>query len=183
MKDRIKKIIKPLILSAAVLFVLFWFVFRPKSIDDYFKCISYAVSGVTILYLIYERLLWRYIPWNRPPILKKRYNGTISYWFKNQKKTKSIEITVKQTWLSISIKTKTDINSSVSISGSILTEYGEDVLYYNYITNPSAVKQEDNPIQYGTCRMILDNDNSVIKGKYWTTSKTAGDITWEALRE
>jgi hypothetical protein len=181
MNERFKKLIKPMIFAAAAIFVIFWIVIKPTEIGDYSSCIGYAISGVTILFVLYERILWRYIPWNRPPLLKKQYTGIISYVYKNQPGTKPIEISVKQSWLSVSIKTKTDINSSRSITGTIVSEYGDDVLYYNYITNPDAVTQGKNPIQYGTCRMVLDGDNSHIKGKYWTSSKTVGDMEWKEV--
>lgn len=51
---------------------------------------------------------------------------------------------------------------------------------YTYMTNLTAATQSENPIQYGTCRMILDGDNSRISGKYWTSSNTTGDIEWVA---
>ena len=179
MNERIKKLIKPLIIATVVLFLMFWLVLKPAKLEDYWSCIGYAISGVTVLFILYEKWLWRFIPWNRPPLLKKEYTGTISYVYKNQPGTKEIEIAVQQTWLSVSIKTRTDINSSKSITGTIVTEYDEDILYYNYITNPDAVMQGKNPIQYGTCRMVLNSDNVHLKGKYWTSSKTIGDIEWE----
>ena len=52
--------------------------------------------------------------------------------------------------------------------------------YQIYMTNPTTATQSENPIQYGTCRMILDGDNSRISGKYWTSSNTTGDIEWVA---
>ena len=181
MNEIVKKMIKPIIITAVIIFAICWLLLRPTSIEDYFSCVGYSISGVTILFVLYERLLWRYIPWNRPPLLKKKYSGTIAYVYNNQPITKSIEITVKQSWLSVSIKTKTDINSSSSVSGAIVSEFGNDVLYYNYITNPTAVTQKKNPIQHGTCRMVLEKDSSVIKGKYWTSSQTVGDIEWRAI--
>ncbi len=180
MNDRVKKLIKPIILAAMLILALCGIVLKPATLKDKFSCVGYAISGVTILFVLYERILWRFIPWNRPPLLKKKYGGTISYTYKNQPSTKSIAVTVKQSWLSVSIKTKTDINSSSSITGTIVSEFGEDVLYYNYVTTPSAVTQGKNPIQHGTCRMMLEGDNTVVKGKYWTSSKTIGDIEWKA---
>ena len=83
--------------------------------------------------------------------------------------------------LGIDIQMATDINSSVTITAAIVHEYGQDVLYYTYMTNPSSATQKENPIQYGTCRMILDEDNARISGKYWTSSNTVGDIDWLAV--
>lgn len=51
------------------------------------------------------------------------------------------------------------------------------------MTNPSAATQKSNPIQHGTCRMVLEGDNKTIRGKYWTSSNTTGDIEWKAVEK
>lgn len=180
MDSHVKKLIKPIILFAVVIFGLCCFIKKPVSIDEYGSYIGYAISGVSILFVLYERFLWKVIPWNRPPVLKKHYDGMITYLLKKDVSSKKIDISVKQTWLSVRITTKTDINSSNSIVGEIIDENGERVLYYSYITNPSAVTQKTNPVQYGTCRIVLTKKCEKMQGKYWTTSQTLGDIEWIA---
>ena len=179
MSEKIKKLITPMIVTAVVIFVFLCLILKPEVPENYASYVSYTASAITVLFVLYERILWRCIPWNRPPVLKKKYDGTLYYIENNEKKTKSIEIIVRQSWLAVSIKTNTDINSSWSITGSIVQEYGENVLYYNYITNPDALTQESNPIQHGSCRMVLNGKNTYLKGKYWTSSKTVGDIEWK----
>ena len=113
--------------------------------------------------------------------MKEQYDGIIYYKLYAIAGEKSISVWIKQTWLGIDVKTKTDINSSVTITATILSEFGQDVLYYTYMTNPSAATQKSNPIQHGTCRMVLNGDNKTISGKYWTSSNTTGDIEWKAV--
>ena len=182
MNDRIKNLIKPMIFSAIGIFVLCCILIKvPDKFEDFTSYAGYAVSGVGILFLLYERFLWRIIPWNRPPVLKKKYNGNLKYKYKNQESTKPITIDVKQTLLSVKVNAKTDINSSYSVTGSIVKEHDDiDVLYYTYYTDPISAVRKKNPIQYGTCRMILNNRNEKIKGTYWTSSETIGDIEWVA---
>lgn len=169
-----------MILLAALIFAICCLVHKPIEIEDYTSYLGYAISGVGILFLIYEKFAWRWIPWNRPPVLAKEYRGVIYYSFKRESGTKEIQIHVKQSWLSVSIKTETDINSSISITGTITEEFGSTYLYYTYVTNPKASVQAKNPIQHGTCRLLLDNMDN-ISGKYWTTSQTIGDIEWRRV--
>ena len=180
MNVQIKKLIKPIILVAVMIFMTCCIIKKPKTFDDYSSYVSYAISGVCILFVCYEKFLWRFIPWNRPPILKKEYAGTLFYDCKKKLNTKPISIKVKQTWLSVEITATTDINTSYTITGTIVKEHGVNILYYTYVTNPSAVNYQKNPIQYGTCRMPLSEANQKLKGKYWTTSQTVGDLEWEA---
>lgn len=178
MLDRIKRLIKPAIFLAAIVYIICCLIKKPDSISDVLSYLGYSVSAITIIYVAYERLLWRFIPWNRPPVLKKKYHGLIDYKFKGAQDSKTIEVDVKQTWLTVQIKVKTDINFSSSITADIVSENNQDVLYYSYITNPSAMSEGNNPTQHGTCRMILNEKNIKLDGKYWTSSKTTGDIHW-----
>lgn len=153
-----------------------------------YRAAVHANTDMLLLYYdigcfcVYEKWVWRFIPWNRPPVLKEQYDGIIYYKLNGIAGEKSISVWIKQTWLGIDVKTKTDINSSVTITATILSEFGQDVLYYTYMTNPSAATQKSNPIQHGTCRMVLNGDNKTISGKYWTSSNTTGDIEWKAVK-
>lgn len=180
MDERIKKLINPSIILAAVVFAVCYFIKKPQEIGHYTSYLCYSMTVVTFCFLIYEKWLWRIIPWNRPPILNTKYKGNIHYNYNGVACEKSIQVQIKQSWLSIDIKTSTDINSSVTITAMIVSEFGQNVLYYTYMTNPTVATQRENPIQHGTCRMILTDDNARISGKYWTSSSTTGDIEWVA---
>lgn len=180
MEERIKKLIKPIVGVAIVVFGVSCLINKPESFSDFCEYIGYAVTADSILFIIYYKWAWKWIPWNRPPLLKSKYNGVINYCYNGVDGCKPIEITITQTWLSLKIETKTDINSSVSVSSSFSEEYGQKVLYYTYVTNPSAKVIEQNPIQIGTCRMVLNDDNTCLSGKYWTMRQTIGDIEWNA---
>ena len=81
MYDRIEKIIKPMIFIAAGVFVLCYFIKKPAEWSDYTSYIGYSVTVVIVFFLLYERYLWKIIPWNRPPVLKSKYYGVIKYNF------------------------------------------------------------------------------------------------------
>lgn len=183
MVERIKTIIKPITFIFALSFFICCVIKTPITIGDIVDYTSYSTAFVSILFIVYVNFLWRFIPWNRPPVLKSKYEGRIYYVFKKKPEIKNIFITIRQTWLSIEVETKTDINESYTVTGSIVSEHGKKVLYYTYVTNPNAANLKNNPIQYGTCRMILNEENKKLSGKYWTTSKTTGDIEWEEMIE
>ena len=180
MNTRIRNLIAPIVWGAVIIFGVCFLIIRPQSVDDFSSCVSYTISVVAVLFFLYEKWLWRLIPWNRPPILKKEYDGTIKYKWEGESRSKDIQISVEQTLLTVRITTKTDINSSRALTGDIVEEHGAYFLYYTYITNPSAQYRDENPIQYGTCRLELTLDeNKTMTGHYWTSAKTVGDITWK----
>ena len=124
---------------------------------------------------IYEKILWRYNPLEKTPKLNKKYEGTLKYNYEGVSGEKKIKIVIKQSLLNISLKILTDEINSYSLFGNIILENEEYVLYYTYITSPKSEFIYKNPIQYGTCRLIIDPDYEM-RGTYWTSQKTTGDI-------
>lgn len=180
MSEKIQKLIKPFVFLAIIVFVICCIVRKPAEFGDVTSYIGYSVTAVTLFFIAYEKWIWKFIPCNKPSVLNEKYTGCIRYLFNGVAGEKEINVTIKQSWLNIDVKTMTDINSSVTISSTIVKEYGENVLYYTYMTNPTAATQKENPIQHGTCRMVLAGDNKKIRGKYWTSSNTTGDMEWIA---
>lgn len=183
MSERFKKLIKTSCVLAIVVFAICWFVKKPYSFWDYLSCLGYSISVVTIASLIFEKWLWRIIPWDRPPILHKKYTGTIKYIEKQEEKIKKICFEIKQTWTNIDIKIKTDLNSGFSMFAEIVNENNENVLEFLYVTGFSAISKTENQIQFGTCRIILKDDNSQISGKFRTYKQTEGDVFLKAETE
>lgn len=175
-----KQLIKPIAIIGIVIFVVACLLDKPLTLGSYFSCAGYAVSGVTAVAVLYDLWLWRWSPLEHAPVLRRKYGGRISSTYENAPASKTIMISVKQTLFSVQITTLTDINSSITVVGLITKEYGAHVLYYTYMTNPDAVVQKTNPVQYGTCRMELGPGIGTIKGKYWTSSGTTGDIVWSS---
>lgn len=173
-----KQLIKPIAIIGILIFAVAYWLTTPLTLDGYLSCASYAVSGVTAIAVLYDLWLWRWNPLEHVPVLRRRYCGKISSTYENSPVSKEIMMSVKQTLFSVQITAQTDINSSITVVGLITKEYGAHVLYYTYMTNPNAIVQKTNPAQYGTCRMELEPDTGTIKGKYWTSSGTTGDIVW-----
>ena len=103
------------------------------------------------------------------------YKGIIEYNFNGAALKKDTLVKVKQTLLSIKIQITTNEITSNTIVGNLVEENEEYVHYYTYITNPKSKYSKENPIQYGTCR-LLTNDNNRLVGTYWTSRQTIGDI-------
>ena len=68
--------------------------------------------------------------------------------------------------------------TSNTIVANLVEENEEYILYYTYITNP---KSKENPIQHGTCRLMLSNKDC-LTGSYWTSRQTIGDIELKKCR-
>lgn len=179
MKSKMESLIK---LSGIIIIIIFIILYKfkmPKSVLDYWDLILESAGYSVIAIAIYERYLWKYNPFVKMPRLKKKYTGVLSYNYKGRSGEKVVEIEIKQSFLSTDVKLKSDEINSKTITSNLVEENGGFVLYYTYITNPLSRYSEKNPIQIGTCKLLIDKIDS-IKGSYWTNRKTIGDLTLES---
>lgn len=175
MGDNTFKFIKKGFWVVIVLFVVRCFISKPASIYDYFGFAGEAISVTLIFMGVYERWLWHYNPLEKIPKIKGEYSGNIEYSFNGTPEKKGASIKITQSLLSTNVKIMTNEIISNTIASNIVSENGDYVLYYTYITNPKSKYSRDNPIQYGTCRLIVKNKTG-LQGVYWTTRQTIGDI-------
>lgn len=175
MEENTLKFIKKGFWVVIVLFVVRCLISKPASLYSYFSFAGEAIGVALILMGLYERWLWQYNPLEKIPKIKGEYSGNIEYSFNGTSEKKGASIKITQSLLSTNIKITTDEIISNTIASNIVFENGEYVLYYTYITNPKSKYSKDNPIQYGTCRVICKNKTE-LQGAYWTTRQTIGDI-------
>lgn len=176
MKSKVESLIK---LSGIIIILIFVILYKfkmPKSVLGYWDLILESAGYSVVVIAVYERYLWKYNPFVKMPKLKKKYTGVLSYNYKGRSGEKVVEIEIKQSFLSTDVKLKSDEISSKTITSDLVEENGEFVLYYTYTTNPLSRYSEKNPIQIGTCKLQIDEIDS-IKGSYWTNRKTIGDLT------
>lgn len=178
MDKRIENYIKYITYFAISIFIICWVTTNPEDFKDILRQMGTAASVTIIFAGIYSKWLWRKNPFDKTPKLLKKYIGKIEYKFNNEFGEKSTEIYISQNLFSISVRMKTDEVESTSLASKLVEENDRYVLYYTYITNPKSKYSEENPIQYGTCRIVVNNPKR-LEGVYWTTSKTKGDIYWE----
>ena len=175
MNDNIKSFITKGFWVVGTLLLIRYMISKPISIKECFGFVGQSITLTLIIMGIYEKWLWRFSPFEKIPNIDGEYLGNIEYNYNGVAGKKKVSIRMKQSLLSINVKITTNEITSSSITSSIILENEEYVLYYNYLTNPKSKFIKGNPIQKGTCRIIL-NSKSELHGTYWTTQQTIGDI-------
>ena len=124
--------------------------------------------------------LWKWKPVNvmiaKTPILRKKYVGKFKSNCTNQEYDG--ELTVKQTFLKISVMFKTRESFSDSIMASIEEINGVNRLVYIYINEPRGEIRERSPLHYGTASLRIDG--IVLEGDYYTDRQTASSMKFKA---
>ncbi len=175
MRENTKKFIVQCFWVVVVLFIIRCGVSKPTSYYDCFGFAGETIGLASILMGIYERWLWKFSPLEKIPNINGEYIGNIEYNYNGHPDTKKATIIIKQSLLSTNVKITTNEITSSTITSNFISENDEFILYYTYITNPKNKYRKENPIQYGTCRVIVKN-KSELQGIYWTTQQTIGDI-------
>ncbi len=181
MTDNAKKYLSWLITASICMFLLIMIItakwFPDKTAYD---CIGYTVTVITLLTVVYVKWLWRFNPLEKTPKLKKKYTGVlISNYDKQRRK---MELTIKQSLLSIRVYITTEESESKSIISDIQDDCDQMWLTYGYLNIPNAVVRDRSEIHYGMCRLLVD-DVKLLKGQYFTDRKTLGDIELNAIEK
>lgn len=175
MNDSLKNFQTKALWVAIIIFAARHMISSPNTTYSLFGCMGESITITIILLGIYEKWIWKFDPFEKKPRLMGKYSGDIKYNYSGEFKKKKIQVTIKQSLLSVDIKITTNEIHSRTITSKLIFENDEYVLYYIYITNPQSKYSKENPMQYGTCRLIINNENE-LQGTYWTNRKTIGDI-------
>lgn len=176
MKSKFTTLLKLSGILAIIIFILLFLINLPKSINEIWNILIESAGYSTIICLLYEKYLWKYNPFVKIPRLKKKYKGKLKYTYNNESREKSVIVKFKQTLLSTKVKLQSNEIRSNTLTSEMIKENDEFVLYYTYITNPSSEYSDKNPIQIGTCKLVIDNVTN-FSGIYWTNRKTIGDLS------
>lgn len=181
MFDNIKKHLTWIVtISIGIYLIISWIAskyFPDKTISDY---ISYTVTAVTVLCVLYIQWLWRINPLEKTPRLKKFYKGTLVSTF--DKSSRVIEISIKQTLLSVRVYVLTHESSSRSITSNIYEDHGQMFLSYGFINVPKATARDKSEIHYGMCMLNVD-DPKALTGQYFTDRNTTGDMELRTVKK
>lgn len=179
MKSKMNYLLKLSAIVCGVIFLILKYFKGSGSLLDNWELITEAAGYSAIFTLVYEKFIWRIDPLIKIPKLEKEYDGIIKYEFNGSRGTKNVDIEISQTLTTINISIKSDEITSNSITSELIEENNQFVLYYTYITHPKNEFSDNNPIQYGTSKLLVDNKDE-FRGIYWTTSKTKGDIYFKS---
>lgn len=181
MADNVKKYITWIVtISIGIYLLIAWVTekyFPDKTISD---CISYTITAVTIISIIYVQWLWRINPLEKTPRLKKKYKGILISTF--DKSERLLEISIKQTLIGIRVFVLTHESSSRSLTSNIYEDHGQMFLTYGFINIPKAAVRDKSEIHYGMCMLNIDNPK-VLTGQYFTDRNTTGDMELKAVEK
>lgn len=182
MNEQVKRFICKYIWLAIIFFSIRCFISGQKLIANFsaYDIFCYAGEGIalaTIIMMLYERKLWRYLPFEDTPIFCEKYTGTISSSYDGKEYPASLKI--KQTLLTLTILFQSGESKSKSVCYSIDNLYGEKRLTYCYLNEPNALVRSRSSIHHGTAMICLENINE-LTGQYFTDRKTTGDMKFNA---
>lgn len=175
MENNVKNVFTKGLWIYSILFLIRYFLLPIETFYDFIGAAGEVIFITFIIIGVYCKKLWRYNPCEKMPKLEGTYRGKIKYCYNGKMGEKITIVEIRQTLLNTKVKVKTDEITSSTIASSLVEENGEYILYYTYITNPKGQYSDKNPIQYGTCRIQINQENK-LDGVYWTTRKTIGDI-------
>ena len=153
-------------------------------IEDFSLYIVFGYAGeatgvAAIFIFVYEKWLWRWLSFGIVPVLKTHYEGIMKSSYDN--KIREVSLSIKQTFLGITITLKTEESKSTSVSASFENINGEKRLVYTYFNTPHSEHRERSPLHIGTAMLSVEDVNE-LTGEYFTDRKTTGDLIFKAVK-
>ncbi|HFE5292393.1 TPA: hypothetical protein ACF9BR_002848, partial [Staphylococcus aureus] len=182
MNDKINHLIKITGWFTGLFFLLLIIVSCTVWQIGWIDIISYTVTISTFITIGYERFMWKwklFRIFNKQADISGDYEATLRHFY-GEGGIKKVSVEIKQTFLTVNIEFRSDEITSNSITADIIEEHGKNILYYTYITNPKAEFEKKNPINRGTTRLIVEENE--LTGKYWTGAETTGDLRLKKLK-
>lgn len=172
-----------LLLAALVLAVMLRFQGVPIDLT-WFKYAFSAVGPVLGLMLVFEYLLWKWLPTIivRRPHLAGTWRGVLRSTWKDESGATKPEIecfvVVSQTYSTISVRLYTVESQSKSITSRILSDDGVYVLESTYLNEPKLPKQDKSHMHYGAMRLnVARAKQPTLTGVYWTQRGSVGELS------
>lgn len=133
-----------------------------------------SITVTAVIAALYEKILWKYDPFLKLPVLNGKYEGEVKSNFDGSER--KIVVQIKQSLFSIFVLLKTEESSSKAISAKIIDRDGENVLTYTYINRPKTEVRDRSEIHYGTAILSITDNYEILEGGYYTDRNTAGDM-------
>lgn len=144
------------------------------SLYELFGFAGEAITVTAVIAALYEKILWKYDPFLKWPVLNGKYEGEVKSNFDGSER--KIVVQIKQSLFSIFVLLKTEESSSKAISAKIIDRDGENVLTYTYINRPKTEVRDRSEIHYGTAILSITDNYEILEGGYYTDRNTAGDM-------
>jgi hypothetical protein len=114
------------------------------------------------------------------PNLQGTWVGKLKYEWENKKTEKPVFLVIRQAnGYSLDIWLLTDERTSSSIFADITEYRGGRRIVYTYSNEESPDNKVKNPSHEGFCQLDILNASNNIKGTYYTTRKTSGEMAFD----
>lgn len=161
----------------------------PSGAISLWEMLMEGISFAAIISTFFISVAWKwpiFKGWLIPiPDLNGKWTGRLKYEWEGQERTRQFSANIKQTLFSIIIELETKESSSRNFCGTFDIDKDKHIkdLIYSYENEPKAALRNRSPIHYGTARLSINDDNTVMKGEYWTSRQTKGEMTLKKLEK
>lgn len=135
-----------------------------------------------VIYVVYDRWLWRLPLLSRLPCLAGNWIGTVSSSH-DPAVQNSAMLRIRQTWSAILIELETQHSRSVSCMASLTVDgASEPTLSYEYRNEPKSLAVETMQAHRGTASLRIKRSERQLEGDYYTGRgrATVGEMHFEA---
>lgn len=180
-----------IIVPLSILLWILIMIFSEVGADPVWNAVEKIPTVISIdfgLWIIFARWAWKwriFQGWLVPfPVLEGTWSGLMKSTWVDPATGKILApipftLVIRQSFLTINCSIYTNESNSISYSADILVdkETKRKQLIYHYANKPQASVRNRSEIHDGTALLDIIGDKPVeMRGEYWTSRKTTGDI-------
>jgi hypothetical protein len=154
--------------------------------SQWLRFYSAAVFIATLALAAWDRVLWRYWPFQTikgmPRNLRGTWRGTLTSQWEDPETggkpaPKLVFLVVRQTFTSVSVTMFTDESRSHSSLGRVWSADEQSTLDYMYLNRPDNSIEQRSRMHHGSTSLyVTGRPASRLKGHYWTDRDSRGEL-------
>ncbi|SDM43031.1 hypothetical protein SAMN05720382_101320 [Polaromonas sp. JS666] len=181
--QRLHKVFATLtVLAWALIFLSQWQLMGTDPITAGWRSFTAALTIITFVFGAFYKLAWKsslIARWMGRPIVHGVWRGVLLSDYKRSKENPleiPIIFVIRQTYLTLSIESFTNSQEGESKLEALIRNTRTESTRLSYVFELKRYYGSENKLTIGAGQLRLQDDNTVLRGSYWTNTPTHGEL-------
>ncbi|MFN4351672.1 MAG: hypothetical protein ACK4F6_12780 [Hylemonella sp.] len=174
-------------LAWLLIFFVQWQLMATDPITAAWRSFTAALTIITFVFGVFYKLAWKsplIARWMGRPIVHGVWRGVLLSDYKKGEETLleiPIIFVIRQTYLTLSIESFTKSQEGESKLEALIRNTRTESTRLNYVFELKHYYGKENKLTIGAGQLRLQDDNTVLRGSYWTNTPTHGELKLKLL--
>lgn len=170
------------IIAWALIFFIQWHLMGTALVTAGWRSFTAALTIATIVFGVFYKVAWKFpriAKWMGRPIVHGVWRGILLSDYKTEKENPReipIFFVIRQTYLTLSVESFTETQEGESKLEALIRNAKTEATRLSYVFELRRQYRGENKLTIGAGELRLQDNNSVLRGFYWTSTPTHGEL-------